>query len=82
MTDEQTKIMTLLQRKLLRKRNIKTSLPVSEHNGLVFTEVEGVTVTIGSNGGIDIPAVRTFRDDPLDSSGFGRHTLPQTTRTG
>ena len=68
MTGKQATAIMLLQRKLQPERNIKTTLHVTEHNGLVFTEVEGVTVTIGSNGGIDITAVRTFRDNPLDAA--------------
>jgi len=58
----------LLQDKLRRERNITRPLSVSEHDGVVFTEVEGVTVTIGVGGGIDIPAVRTYRESPLDAA--------------
>jgi hypothetical protein len=68
MTDKQITRMALLQDKLRQERNIKKLLPVSEHNGLVFTQVEGVTLTIGSNGGIDIPAVRTYRENPLKAA--------------
>jgi hypothetical protein len=68
MTQEQMSKIALLRDKLRRERNIKKTLPVSEHNGVVFTEVEGVTVTIGSGGGIDIPAVRTYRENPLDAA--------------
>ena len=49
MTDKLATTITLLQHKLRQERNIKETLHVSEHNGFVFTEVEGVSVTIGSN---------------------------------
>jgi hypothetical protein len=61
---KQKTALSLLQDKLQKERNIKTPLPQSEHNGFVFTEVGGVTVRIGSNRGIDIPAVRTYREHP------------------
>jgi hypothetical protein len=65
---KQKTALSLLQDKLQKERNIKTPLPQSEHNGFVFTEVGGVTVRIGSNGGIDIPAVRTYREHPSDAA--------------
>lgn len=68
MTDKQREAIRLLQDKLRQERNIKTMLPVSEHNDCVFTEVEGVTVTIGRDGGFEIPAVRTYREHPLDAA--------------
>jgi hypothetical protein len=68
MTEKQKTALGLLQDKLRQERKIKTPLPQSEHNGFVFTEVGGVTVRIGSNGGIEIPAVRTYRQHPLDAA--------------
>ena len=51
----------LLQDKLRQERNIKRTLPVREHNGLVFTEVEGVTVTIGIGKSTYLPSEHTGR---------------------
>jgi hypothetical protein len=68
MTVKQKTALSRLQDKLRKERNIKTPLSQTEHNGFVFTEVGGVTVRIGSNGGIDIPAVRTYREHPLDAA--------------
>jgi hypothetical protein len=65
MNEKQKAALSLLQDKLRKERNIKTTLPQSEHKGFVFTEVGGVTVTIGNKGGIEIPAVRTYRQHPL-----------------
>src|SRR5205814_8860536 len=53
--------------KLREKRRILKKLPVDEYNGDVFTEVNGVNVKIGRAGGIELPAVRTYRD-PLDAA--------------
>ena len=68
MTEKQKTALSLLQSKLRKERNIKTLPPQSERNGVVFTEVEGVTVTIGGNGGIEIPSVRTYREHPLHAT--------------
>lgn len=68
MTERQKIALSHLQDKLRKERNIKTPLSQSEHNGFVFTEVGGVTVTIGSNGGVAVPAVRTYREHPLDAA--------------
>ena len=51
MTEKQKTALSLLQDKLRKERNIRTPLSQREHNGFVFTEVEGVTVRIGSKGG-------------------------------
>jgi hypothetical protein len=68
MTPKQETIIALLQDKLRRERNIRQTLPEKENNGIVFVEVQGVTVAIGKNGGIDIPSVRTYCNPPLDAA--------------
>jgi hypothetical protein len=56
------------------ERRVKKALPRREHNDFIFTEVDGVTVRIGRNGGIDIPAIRTYLTHPLEAAN-GRQTF-------
>lgn len=62
MTAKQREIITRLQEVLRAKRRITEKLPITEHEGDVFTEVKGATVRIGRAGGIDLLAVRSYLD--------------------
>jgi hypothetical protein len=61
MSDKQENTMQTL------KRHIKQELPIDEYNGEIFTEVQGVTVRIGPNGGIELPSIRHY-PDPLEAA--------------
>jgi hypothetical protein len=62
MNDSQEAAIRRLQEALMSQRNVKIASPLQFENsdGLVFTEVEGVTVIIGLQGGYKIPAIRTY----------------------
>lgn len=62
-TTTQQQKLAELQDELLAQRGVSTRLPlVGEGDGYVFTEIGGVTVTIGPRGRYDIPAVRSFSE--------------------
>jgi hypothetical protein len=64
MNPRQQAAMTALQNALLNQRNINTPLPNigTSTQGYVFTEVQGVTVCIGPDGGYILPAVRSYQN--------------------
>ena len=51
-----------VQDALMSQRNVRVVLRIQSENtdGLVFTEVDGVTVIIGVQGGYKIPAIRSY----------------------
>lgn len=62
MNDMQRIAISRVQDALMSQRNVQVVLPIQFENsdGLVFTEVDGVTVIIGIQGGYKIPAIRTY----------------------
>ena len=62
MTDRQQAGIARLEDTLRTKRGITGPLPNRGNNasGFLFTEVKGITVTIGPMGGYGVPAVRTY----------------------
>ncbi len=63
MNAKQSEAKRRLQEALRTRRQIMTQLTdkgESEDGKYLFTEVEGVTIIIGSGGGYQIPAVRTY----------------------
>jgi hypothetical protein len=56
--------MTVRQEDEIQKLNQRTkqTLPISEYNGDVLTEIDGVTVKIGPSGGIEVPSLRSYLD--------------------
>ncbi len=64
MNPRQQAAMAALQNELLNQRNISTPLPNlgTSTQGYVFTEVQGVTVCIGPDGGYILPAVRSYQN--------------------
>jgi hypothetical protein len=54
--------MELLEKGLAAEKGAKVALPIRHEgsDGLIFTEVDGVTVIIGVQGGYKIPAVRSY----------------------
>jgi hypothetical protein len=70
MNPRQQAAMTALQNALLNQLNITTPLPNLGTNvqGYVFTEVQGVTVCIGPDGGYILPAVRSYPPNSLQAA--------------
>jgi hypothetical protein len=61
MNPRQQAAMTALQIELMNQRNINTPLPDrGMSRQCAFTEVQGVTVCIGPDGGYILPAVRSW----------------------
>ena len=71
MNSAQKKAIEKLRTELLSRRKTAESPPI-ESDGFVFTEVEGVTVLIGDRGGYRIPAVRTYRQSPLEAAAIAK----------
>lgn len=70
MNPKQQAAMSALQIALLRQRNITALLPNlgTSAQGYVFTEVQGVTVCIGPDGGYILPAVRSYPPNSLQAA--------------
>ena len=62
MNNRQEAAIRRLQEALVSQRNVTVTVPVQFENGdgLVFTEVDGVTLIIGVQGGYKIPAIRSY----------------------
>src|ERR1035438_3947534 len=62
MNNTQRVAITRVEDALRSERTIPVTLPIrfEDNEGLVFTEVDGVTVIIGLRGGYKIPAIRTY----------------------
>jgi hypothetical protein len=64
MNPKQQTAITNLQNELLNQRGVNTPLPDlgASNEGYEFTEVQGVTVCIGPDGGYILPAVRSYKN--------------------
>jgi hypothetical protein len=63
------KALNVLQERLIADRNISVKLPnMGENDGYLFTEVQGVTVLIGRNGGYKVPALRRYDNPSLEAA--------------
>ena|SRR5271166_2711589 len=69
MNGAQKKAVEELRAELGSRRKTTEGLPIKgEGDGFVFTEVDGVTVTVGEDGGYHVPAVRTYRQSSLGAA--------------